>query len=62
MKGIDTNPLNAESLGKNRIGPDKKNLLIPNDEGNRLIRKVTRGTADLNSSKVCIVSPASVFS
>ena len=46
-KGIDKSPLNAELLGRNLIGPDKKNLLIPQDEANILKTKVIRGNAEL---------------
>ena len=48
--GIDKSPLHAESLGRNRIGPDKKNLVIPKDEQNRLEIKVSRGRAELKFS------------
>ena len=46
-KGIDSSPFKAESFGKNWIGPDKKNLLIPKDEENRLRMNVRRGKAEL---------------
>ena len=48
--GIDISPLNAELLGRNWIGPERKNLLIPKDEANRLMIKVRRGAADLKLS------------
>ena len=47
--GIDKIPLNGEFLGRNLIGPDKKNLLIPKDEVKILKIKVRRGKAALNS-------------
>ena len=46
-KGNDMRPLNAEPLGRNRIGPDKKNLLIPKDEVKMLKIKVISGSAEL---------------
>ena len=47
-KGVDKSPLNAaESLGKNWIGPDKKNLVIPKDELKMLKTKVRSGRAEL---------------
>ena len=46
-KGNDMSPLNAEALGRNRIGPDKKNLLIPKDEVKMLRIKVISGSAEL---------------
>ena len=49
-KGTEINPLNAESFGRNWIGPVRKNLLIPKDEANRLMIKVRRGAADLKLS------------
>ena len=49
-KGNDRIPLNGESFGRNLIGPERKNLLIPNDAANRLKRKVIRGKAALKVS------------
>ena len=49
-KGIEKSPLEAESFGKNWIGPDKKNLVIPKDEEKRLKMKVRRGKIELKSS------------
>ena len=60
-KGNESRPLNAESFGRNWIGPERKNLLIPKDEANKLKRKVTSGRAALKVSNVVIVSPASFF-
>ena len=57
--GIDISPLNAELLGRNWIGPARKNLLIPKDAENRLIANVIRGKVDLRSSNHGIVTPAS---
>ena len=57
--GIDNNPLNAESLGRNWIGPARKNLLIPKEEANKLRIKVMRGNADFVSSP--FVNPLSPF-
>ena len=48
-KGIDKSPLNAELSGRNLIGPDKKNLLIPKDEAKILKIKVRRGKEELKS-------------
>ena len=48
-KGIEKSPLKAESFGRNRIGPDKKNFVIPKDEAKRLIINVIRGKAALKS-------------
>ena len=56
-KGIESSPLNAESFGRNWIGPERKNLLIPNDEANKLKRKVRSGRAALKVSNVVIVKP-----
>ena len=56
-KGIESIPLNAESFGRNWIGPTRKNLLIPNDEENKLKKKVIRGMAALKVSNVGIVLP-----
>ena len=53
--------MNAESFGRNWIGPARKNLLIPNDEANKLKRKVTSGRADLKVSNVVNVKPTSLF-
>ena len=53
-KGIDSSPLNAESFGRNWIGPERKNLLIPKEEENKLKRKVIRGKASLKFSNVDI--------
>ena len=50
IKGIDRSPFRAESFGKNWIGPDKKNLVIPKEEDKRLKMKVRRGKAELKSS------------
>ena len=60
-KGIESSPLNAESFGRNWIGPERKNLLIPKDEANKLKRKVIRGRAALKFSNVDIVLPISSF-
>ena len=60
-KGIESSPLNAESFGRNWIGPERKNLLIPKDEANKLKRKVIRGMAALKVSNVDIVLPRSSF-
>ena len=49
-KGIDKSPLHADSLGRNRTGPNKKNFVIPKDEQNRLEIKVSRGKAELKFS------------
>ena len=49
MKGIESSPLKAESLERNWMGPVRKNLLIPNDEANRLKRKVKSGKAEWKS-------------
>ena len=49
-KGIEKSPLNVDSIGRNRIGPDKKNFVIPKDEQNRLKIKVSRGRAELKFS------------
>ena len=46
-KGTEKSPLNDESFGRNRIGPDKKNFVIPKDEAKRLIINVIRGRAEL---------------
>ena len=56
-KRIESTPLNAESSGRNWIGPTRKNLLIPNDEENKLKKKVIRGMAALKVSNVGIVIP-----
>ena len=56
-KGIESRPLNAESFGRNWIGPERKNLLIPKDEANKLKRKVRSGRADLKVSNVVILKP-----
>ena len=48
-KGTDSKPLKAESFGRNFIGPDKKNLVIPKDEEKRLRINVRRGKAELKS-------------
>ena len=53
-KGIESSPLNAESFGRNWIGPERKNLLIPKEEENKLKRKVIRGKASLKFSNVDI--------
>ena len=42
-KGADISPSNAESFGRNWIGPDKKNLVVPKEALKRLNRKVIRG-------------------
>ena len=60
-KGIDIIPLNAELFGRNWIGPDKKNLLIPKEAANRLMIKVIRGKAAFRSSNHCIVTPSASF-
>ena len=60
-KGTDSIPLNAELLGRNFIGPDKKNLLIPKDAAKRLMIKVIRGKAEFRSSNHCIVTPSAFF-
>ena len=60
-KGIDATPLKAELLGRNWIGPARKNLLIPKDAENRLMINVIRGKVDLRSSNVDNVTPASFF-
>ena len=44
-KGIDSSPFKAESFGKNWIGPDKKNFVVPKEALKRLRRKVIRGQA-----------------
>ena len=54
-KGNESRPLNAESFGRNWIGPERKNLLIPNDEANKLKRKVRSGRAALKVLNVVIV-------
>ena len=54
-KGIERSPLNAESFGRNWIGPFKKNLLIPKDEANKLKRKEIRGRAASKFLNVDIV-------
>ena len=54
-KGIESSPLNAELFGRNWRGPERKNLLIPKEEANKLKRKVTRGRAALKFSNVDIV-------
>ena len=48
-KGMEKSPLNSESLGRNRMGPDKKNFVIPKDEAKRLTINVNRGKAELKS-------------
>ena len=48
--GIDKSPLNGDSFGRNRIGPDRKNLLIPKDAEKMLQMKVMRGKAELKLS------------
>ena len=60
MKGVDKSPFNAESLCKNWIGPDMKNLLIPKDEENRLKQKVRRGNAELKSLYVVFINWPSI--
>ena len=60
-KGTEINPLNAESFGRNWIGPVRKNLLIPKDEAKRLMINVIRGRMDSRSSKVGNVVPALFF-
>ena len=59
--GIESSPLNADSFGRNWIGPARKNLLIPNDEANKLKRKVIRGRAALKLSNLDMVLPISSF-
>ena len=54
-KGNESRPLNAESFGRNWIGPERKNLLIPKDEAKRLMINVKRGEAELKSLYVAIV-------
>ena len=49
IKGKDSRPSKAESFGKNLIGPDKKNFVIPKDEEKRLKINVRRGKAELIS-------------
>ena len=44
-KGAEISPLNAESFGRNWIGPDKKNFVVPKEALKRLRRKVIRGQA-----------------
>ena len=44
-KGAEIMPLNADSFGRNWIGPDKKNLVVPKEALKRLRRKVIRGHA-----------------
>ena len=48
-KGRERTPLNAESRGRNWIGPARKNLLIPKDEESRLTIKERRGKTELKS-------------
>ena len=60
-KGNESKPLNAESFGRNWIGPERKNLLIPKDEANKLKRKVRSGRAALKVSNVVIVKPSASF-
>ena len=45
IKGRDNRPFRGEFLGKNAIGPLKKNLVIPNELANKLKMKVARGRA-----------------
>ena len=53
--GIERSPLNAELFGRNWIGPERKNLLIPNDEANKLKRNVRRGKMELRDWNAGIV-------
>ena len=46
-KGTDRSPLNAEFLGRNDIGPVKKNLDIPNELANMLKKNLIKGRASL---------------
>jgi len=48
-KGIDSIPFNAESFEINCIGPCTKNLLVPKDDENRLMKNVISGKAELAS-------------
>ena len=48
-------------FGRNWIGPDRKNLVIPKDDAKRLRINVKRGNAELKSLKVAIVSPLASF-
>ena len=48
-KGIDSIPFNAESFEINCIGPCIKNLLVPKDDENRLMKNVISGKAELAS-------------
>ena len=42
-KGTDRIPLNDESIGRNWIGPARKNLLIPKEDASRLTINERRG-------------------
>ena len=48
-KGIEKSPLKAEFFGRNGMGPDKKNFVMPKDEAKRLIINDIRGKAELRS-------------
>ena len=59
INGTDNRPFNGESLGRNEIGPDNINLLIPNELEKRLIRKVNKGRAEVKSLNLEIIAPNS---
>ena len=61
IKGTDNRPLNREFLGRNDMGPDSMNLLIPNELEKRLKRNVSKGRAEVKPLYVGIMRPNSFF-
>ena len=50
-KGIENNPFDEAFSERNRIGPTRKNLLIPKDDENRLNRRAIKGKESLKFLK-----------
>ena len=53
--------MNAEFLGRNDIGPVKKNFDIPNELANMLKRKVINGRASIMLPNVELDTPWTFF-
>ena len=48
-KGIESSPLNVESLERNWMGPARKNFAVPVAAERRLNKNFKRGNAELKS-------------